>query len=155
MRAMRWTDIDRLVELEREAFADDAWLAPTWWCELAGRPRREYLVHESAGDVTGYFGIDHGGDVADVMTIAVAPAARGTGLGRTLLDELVARAASRGAQALILEVRADNEPARKLYDRNGFQQISVRRRYYQPGDVDALILRKHLHPSPDQEVTHG
>lgn len=153
LRPMRWDDIGRLVELEREAFADDAWGEATWWSELAGRPRREYVVAQGdgadgeGGDVVGYFGIAHGGDVADVMTIAVAPAARGTGLGRALLDDLVARAAARGAQHLLLEVRADNEPARKLYERNDFQTISVRRRYYQPGDVDAIIMRRAL-PAP-------
>jgi ribosomal-protein-alanine N-acetyltransferase len=44
----------------------------------------------------------------------------------------------------MLEVRADNEPARKLYDSNGFEVLTVRRRYYQPGDVDALVMRRRL-----------
>jgi ribosomal-protein-alanine N-acetyltransferase len=41
-------------------------------------------------------------------------------------------------------VRADNAPALALYARHGFQELSVRRRYYQPGDVDALVLRRRL-----------
>ena len=49
-----------------------------------------------------------------------------------------------GAGALLLEVRADNEAARRLYGTSGFEVISVRRRYYQPGDIDALVMRKHL-----------
>ena len=53
-----------------------------------------------------------------------------------------ARAA--GAQHLLLEVRADNAAALALYGAAGFAQISRRRRYYQPDDVDALILRKEL-----------
>ena len=51
---------------------------------------------------------------------------------------------SRGCEALLLEVRADNDAARNLYERNGFEVISVRRRYYQPGDVDALVMRRLL-----------
>ena len=96
------------------------------------------------GSLAGYAGVDCAGDTADVMTIAVGTAYRGMGLGDRLLDELVARATARGAQALLLEVRADNAPALALYARHGFQELSVRRRYYQPGAVDALVLRRRL-----------
>ena len=144
MRDVRWTDIPALVELERELFADDAWAEATWWAELAGRPRRSYVVAESDGQVQGYAGVDLGGEVADVMTVAVAPSAQGRGLGRALLDSLVARARGDHAAYLMLEVRADNAPARKLYEHNGFEVLNVRRRYYQPGDVDALVMRRRL-----------
>ena len=103
------------------------------------------MVLTDTDGVLGYAGLDHGGDVADVMTIAVAPRAQGRGLGRVLLDELERRAAARGAGHVILEVRADNVAARALYERAGYALISTRRRYYQPGDVDALVLRKALH----------
>jgi ribosomal-protein-alanine N-acetyltransferase len=44
----------------------------------------------------------------------------------------------------MLEVRADNEPARRLYAARGFELVNVRRRYYQPGDVDAQVMRLAL-----------
>ena len=44
----------------------------------------------------------------------------------------------------MLEVRADNDAARRLYERAGYELLSTRRRYYQPGDVDALVMRKLL-----------
>lgn len=145
MRDMAWTDIERLAELEAELFPHDAWSQATWWSELAGRPRRSYVVEESAdGDLLAYAGLDLGGDVADVMTMAVAPAAQGRGLGRRLLEELVARAEADHAAYLMLEVRADNATARALYGSRGFEVVSVRRRYYQPGDVDAEIMRLSL-----------
>lgn len=97
----------------------------------------------------GYAGLDRGGDVADVMTIAVAPSARGRGLGRRLLDELETRARAGRAASVMLEVRADNAAAIGLYDRAGYTVVSIRRRYYQPGDVDALVMRKIL---SDREV---
>ena len=158
LRELRWTDIPRLAALEREAFADDAWTEQTWWAELAERPRRDYVVWDdpSRGGVLAYAGIDAAGDVADVMTVAVTPDARGLGLGRRMLDELVDRAHARGPEALLLEVRADNTAARALYDRNGFETISVRRRYYQPGGVDALVMRRHLPGTrPDHPATQG
>lgn len=92
---------------------------------------------DHAGRILGYAGLDRGGSVADVMTIAVAPAARGTGLGRRLLTALLDLAGE--AEAVMLEVRADNDAARSLYASAGFELVSTRRRYY--GAVDALVLR--------------
>ncbi|NLJ53819.1 MAG: ribosomal protein S18-alanine N-acetyltransferase [Intrasporangiaceae bacterium] len=152
VRALAWTDIPRLARLETELFAQDAWSEQTWWAELAGRPRRDYVVvtpgpGADQDDVLGYAGLDLGGEVADIMTIAVAPAAQGTGLGSELLDLLSQRAREAGAAYLMLEVRDDNEPAKKLYARAGFETLTVRRRYYQPGDIDALVMRKSLEPT--------
>jgi len=144
LRELHWTDLPALAALERNLFAHDAWAEPTWWAELAGRPRREYLVLTDSDGVLGYAGLDHGGDVADVMTIAVAPRAQGHGFGRLLLDELEQRASIRGAADVILEVRADNLAALGLYERSGYAVLSTRRRYYQPGDVDAIVMRKSL-----------
>ena len=145
LRSVAWPDLGRLAELDAELFADDAWPEATWWAELAGRPRRDYVVAVGPdGEVLGYAGVDLAGDTADVMTVAVVPAARGTGLGDRLIGWLVERATDGGAEALLLEVRADNMPARRLYARHGFDELSVRRRYYQPGDVDAVVMRKLL-----------
>ncbi len=144
LRDVHWSDIPALAALERELFAHDAWSEPAWWAELAGRPRRDYVVLADADGVLGYAGLDHGGEVADVMTVAVAPGAQGRGLGRLLLAELEHRAQARGAGHVILEVRADNTAALALYERSGFAVLSTRRRYYQPGDVDAIVMRKSL-----------
>lgn len=144
MRELVWTDIPELVRLETEAFPDDAWTEASWWGELAGRPRRDYVVLRHEGELAAYAGIDHGGQVADLMTITVAPGHRGSGLGVGLLDELESRASTGGAEAMMLEVRADNASARALYDRRGYAVINVRRGYYQPGNVDAIVMRKLL-----------
>lgn len=147
VRDTRWTDLAELARLETELFGADAWSEASWWSELAGRPRRAYVTAEHDGQIVGYAGLDRGGSVADVMTIAVTPAARGTGLGRRLLSRLLELAD--GAEAVMLEVRADNEAARSLYASAGFELVSTRRRYY--GDVDALVLRALL----PQEATPG
>lgn len=145
LRELEWTDLETLAALEHSLFADDAWSVETWWAELAGRPRRDYVVAVGPdGSIAGYAGLDLTGDVADIMTIATAPAHQGKGIGRLLLGELVLRARRHGAEALLLEVRSDNTAARSLYDHNGFDVISARRRYYQPGDVDALVMRRLL-----------
>lgn len=151
LRPMRWWDLEGVTALERELFGPTAWSAETFWSELAA-PGRAYLVAEEAEDagllgcaeLLGYAGLAAGGGEADVQTVAVAPGAQGRGVGRALLDALVAEAGRRGAPAVLLEVRADNAPARALYASSGFERIGVRRRYYQPGDVDALVMRRRL-----------
>lgn len=151
LREMTWRDIPALSALEPELFPDDAWSEQTWWAELANRPRRGYVVAERGGAVVGYAGIHQGGDVADVMTIAVAPAARGQGLGSVLMNWLIGSARRDGAAHLMLEVRADNIAAQRLYSAAGFERLTVRPRYYQPGDVDAHIMRLHLRESAEPE----
>jgi ribosomal-protein-alanine N-acetyltransferase len=152
LREMTWRDIPALAALELELFAHDAWSEQTWWAELAGRPRRSYVVGEQGGAVVGYAGVDRGGEVADVMTLAVAPAAQGQGLGKVLMDWLIDEARRGGAQHLMLEVRADNIAAQRLYAKAGFAMLTLRGRYYQPGDVDAHIMRLHLE-DPTEDPT--
>lgn len=152
LREMTWRDIPALTALEPELFAHDAWSEQTWWAELAGRPRRSYVVGEQSGTLVGYAGVDCRGEVADVMTIAVARPAQGQGLGTVLMHWLIAEARRAGAEHLMLEVRADNAVAQRLYSNAGFANLSVRRKYYQPGDVDALIMRMHLWDMTEDET---
>jgi len=145
LREMTWRDIPDLALLELDLFADDAWSEQTWWAELAGRPGRSYVVGEQSGAVVvGYAGVNRGADVADVMTIAVAPAAQGKGMGTVLMGWMIAEARHGRATHLMLEVRADNVAAQRLYSKAGFATLTIRRRYYQPGDVDAQIMRLTL-----------
>lgn len=143
MREVRWPDLAELADHEQELFGSEAWSVESWWGELAGRPRREYLLAEDDHGIAGYAGLDHAGETSDVMTIATLPRARGIGLGGQLLDELVARARADGAHRLLLEVREDNTAARGLYEARGFAVLQTRRGYY-PGGVDALVLALDL-----------
>lgn len=77
---------------------------------------------------------------AEVLTLAVATPVQGRGIGRLLLQDALATAWARGAEAMFLEVAETNVAARALYDRAGFVPVGRRPRYYD-GGVDALILR--------------
>jgi ribosomal-protein-alanine N-acetyltransferase len=115
---------------------------------------RRYLVDRdpASGAVRGYAGVALNGPDADVMTVAVAPEQQGHGLGRRLTEALVDVAADEGASQLLLEVRADNAPAQRLYARLGFERIAVRRGYY-AGGVDAWIMRRRpLRPAAGPDV---
>lgn len=147
LREMRWWDLPAVQVLEGELFPEDAWSAGMFWSELAhargpGATRR-YLVAEAPdGTLAGYAGLAAASGSADVQTIAVAPAHQGTGLGARLLTELLAAATAFACQEVFLEVRADNLRAQRLYRRFGFEPVGVRRGYYQPGSVDALVMRR-------------
>lgn len=144
LRRMRWWDLEAAHRIETELFPD-AWSLEQFWSELAHVPEtRHYLVADLDGEVVGYAGLICTGHQADVQTLAVARAQQGTGLGRRLLDALLAEARRRGAGEVLLEVRADNEAAQALYARAGFERIAVRRRYYPPDGTDAYVLRRRL-----------
>jgi ribosomal protein S18 acetylase RimI-like enzyme len=77
-----------------------------------------------------------------VLTLGVATAEQGRGLGAALLRDLLDAAERAGAREVLLDVRADNPVAQRLYARHGFVPIGVRRRYYQPSGTDAVVMRR-------------
>ncbi|MFE3602072.1 ribosomal protein S18-alanine N-acetyltransferase [Streptomyces sp. NPDC059096] len=148
---MRWWDIEPVLALERDLFPEDAWSPGMFWSELAhargpGATRR-YVVAETAaeergeGKIVGYAGLAAAGGLGDVQTIAAARDQWGTGLGSRLLTDLLQHATAFECEEVLLEVRVDNTRAQKLYERFGFEPIGFRRGYYQPGNVDALVMR--------------
>lgn len=82
-------------------------------------------------------------DEAELLTLAVAPAARRQGLGRRLVGDFTATARDSGARQGFLEVASDNAPAQALYAAAGWRRAGLRRNYYAPG-VDAIILSRAL-----------
>jgi [ribosomal protein S18]-alanine N-acetyltransferase len=146
LRPMRLSDVEQLVVLAQDLFADDPpWSAAHFESELSGVPQtRWYAVAEVDEMTAGYAGLMFSGDTADIQTLAVAPGHQRRGIGTILLSALVDEANRRQASALLLEVRADNEAALALYTRHHFGQISRRRGYYDTGRVDALVLRRTL-----------
>jgi [ribosomal protein S18]-alanine N-acetyltransferase len=166
LREMRWWDIEPVLELEKDLFPEDAWSRGMFWSDLAhargAEATRRYLVavdkgveSDGSGDrIVGYAGLAAAGDLADVQTIAVARDHWGTGLGGRLLTELLRAATAFECAEVMLECRIDNVRAQKLYERFGFEAIGFRRGYYQPGNVDALVMRL-TDPSTSVAGTQG
>lgn len=143
LRAMSASDLDAVMAIERELFAEDAWTEGMFRSELGERDTRHYLVVDDEGVVVGYAGLcAYAPHEAYVQTIAVAPSHQRHGAGTALLDALLAEAERRGCPHVDLEVRADNEVALGMYERRGFRRIGVRRRYYQPSGTDAVVMRR-------------
>lgn len=145
LRDMRWWDLDAVLALEHDLFPEDAWSRGMFWSELADTRHpaatRTYLVAEAAGRIVGYAGLAAVAGTGDVQTIATARGHWGTGLGARLLTALLRAATAAECREVLLEVRVDNSRAQRLYQRFGFEPIGVRRGYYQPGNVDALVMR--------------
>ncbi len=140
-------DLDAIMALERASFPTDAWSENMMAEELVS-PHGRYLVVERGDELLGYGGVRvvKGSHEGDIQTIAMAAASRGLGLGRTLLRALLDAGQDRGAREIFLEVRADNDVAHALYVSEGFVELGRRAHYYQPDDVDAIVMRCHLKP---------
>ena len=137
---MRWWHIEALLPIEDELFGAEQWPAATFWSELAEVSTRYYRVLTDGEEIVGYGGLCTYGDESWVQNIAVRRDHQGRGLGALLLDDLLAEAARRRSVHVALEVRADNVTAQRLYARRGFEQVAVRRGYYQPSNTDALVM---------------
>ena len=146
LRGMNKRDMPAVMALERELFPDDAWTPEMFAAEFAQpASRRLYLVAEEENALIGYAGMMFtGGSQADVVTLAVDPAHWGRGTGTALLNSLLDEAGNRGYAEVLLEVREDNPRARELYSRHGFTEVGIRRGYYQPSGIDAVVMRKGL-----------
>lgn len=141
LRPLELSDVPRVAELERELFAHTAWSEALITAELRA-PDRWYRAAEAGGLLVGYAGLWFDGEVAQVMTIGVAPAHQREGLGTTLLEALLDRSRALGAGEVLLEVAVDNTAAIALYERFGFEVLGRRPRYYR--DTDAWTMRLGL-----------
>ena len=150
LRPLELTDIDAVMALEHELFPTDSWSREAFESEIRA-PWTDYLaLVDRVGIIQGYGGVSVPAPdaPADIQTIAVAAHARGKGYGSMLLAELGRLGHARGATESLLEVRADNTAAQALYAKFGYVEIAVRPRYYQPDDVDAIVMRAAL-PFPE------
>ncbi len=85
------------------------------------------------------------GPEVSLLNVAVDPDFRRLGLASQLLGAMERRAAEESAEAIFLEVRRGNEGARALYERDGYGQVGIRKKYYADTGEDALVLSKMLH----------
>ncbi|MFI9261429.1 GNAT family N-acetyltransferase [Streptomyces sioyaensis] len=107
------------------------------------------------GRLVGYGGLAAIDGTGDIQTIATARDQWGSGLGSRLLTELLGAATDFECHEVLLEVRVDNLRAQRLYERFGFEPIGFRRGYYQPGNHDALVMRRTTQTSSEAPPVQG
>ena len=151
IRDLTAEDLEWVADQEREIFGVSAWSRELIAADFAKGLRR-YRGVDVDGALAGYAVYGFDGDAFHLMNIAVALEARGEGRSRLLMEDFLAEARRLGVEEAWLEVAVTNDAALALYRSYGFEDVRVRRRYYQPEGVDALVMRLRVTPAspPDR-----
>jgi ribosomal-protein-alanine N-acetyltransferase len=142
---MNELDVPSVVGIERSAYQFP-------WSEGIFRDclRVGYVcrVVEAGGELGGYGIMSVGAGEAHILNICMREEYRGRGYARKVMLYLMDRARAAGMYEAFLEVRPSNTVAVRLYHSMGFEQVGVRRGYYQAtvGREDAAVLRRVLLP---------
>jgi ribosomal-protein-alanine N-acetyltransferase len=133
-------DLDGVLEVEAVSF-NNPWTREMYVTELQNRTVCHIFVARSEEwTVAGFCSFWLVCDEMHINNLALRPQCRAQGVGTALLRGAIAAATELGARRAILEVRASNAPARRLYERIGFYVAGTRRAYYTHPVEDALIL---------------
>ncbi|HYL54001.1 MAG TPA: ribosomal protein S18-alanine N-acetyltransferase [Gemmatimonadales bacterium] len=138
IRPARAADVDDVSAIERAVFSDP-WSAHDFGECMASDVL--FLVAEEHGTVVGYVVAHAAADEGEILNLGVASAHRRRGLGRALIQGVVALLGKRGVRLVYLEVRESNAGARRLYQSLGFGEVARRARYYRRPVEDAVVLR--------------
>jgi ribosomal-protein-alanine N-acetyltransferase len=145
IRPMNELDVPMVVSIERSAYQFP-------WSEGIFRDclRVGYVcrVVDTGGDMGGYGIMSVGAGEAHILNVCIREEHRGRGYARKMLLYLMDRARAAGMHEAYLEVRPSNTVAARLYHSLGFEQVGIRRGYYQAtvGREDAAVLRRMLLP---------
>lgn len=139
IREMQIDDLDQVMEIEEESFSVP-WTLNGFFTFLI---REDALFLSAVEDekIVGYIGLIAAGPEADITNVAVKETYRGKGIGRQLVGEMIRLAKERGVEDIFLEVRVSNDPAIKLYSSFGFQNVGLRKDYYEEPREDAYIMK--------------
>lgn len=149
VRAARASDLPAVVALERSIAEAPHWAEAEYagilGADAGASVRRCLLVAEREGHIVGFAVgkvIGSGTDtVAELESVVVAEQARRTGIGRALLERVLAWCGEMRAAEMELEVRSENSAAIALYRRMGFVEVGLRKRYYRAPVDDAVLMR--------------
>lgn len=137
-------DLARIVEIEQLSFSSP-WPRSAFET-LLSRTDNWFRAaqHAHSGEVVGYLCATYLAPNAEIVSLAVAPEARGSGVGATLLERALSELKGFGVTTVFLEVRESNTAARALYGSRGFLLNRTRRNYYQWPQENGLELRRDL-----------
>jgi len=154
IRRARPSDLERIGEIERTSFGAEAYDRKlfAYYMDKCGsfflvvaRPPEPRGTNPRRKKLCGYLivclqGIRLG-ESAELLSVAVEPAARGKGVASALLESALRRLARRGAGRLNLVVRVTNQPARAFYEKYGFRRVRIVPGYYEDGGDGVAMSR--------------
>jgi len=151
MRPMALGDVPHVARMEAEAFRTP-WKEDTFQ-SLLERPGVELWVADLEGEVAAYAILWCTLEEGELANIAVRDDLRGRGIGSDLLDWMLGVAERSGVRTVYLEVRESNEGALRLYGGRGFEEIGVRKQYYDRPREDARVLKLALGAGAGEDVS--
>lgn len=140
---MRRADLDAVLAIERASFSMP-WSRGAFLYEMEQNRVARCLVVREEAHVVGYLCLWEVADELHITNVAVHPQWRRRGIGRALLQDVLAEALARGIRMVVLEVRPSNVEARALYESLGFRVVGRRRGYYYDTGEDALVMQTTL-----------
>lgn len=144
--------VSQIAKIEADLFGPGCWNKNMILQELQAPMRAYYAdVDLNTNTVAGYAGFWFDGDDAQIMTIGVAKEYQKRGIASNLLKTMIENAKSIGAKRMLLEVRVNNNPALKLYEKFGFTKMGLRKRYYMPEGIDAYTMCAQIEDLEDLE----
>ncbi|MBI2336626.1 MAG: ribosomal protein S18-alanine N-acetyltransferase [Deltaproteobacteria bacterium] len=142
LRPIKKEDIPAILEIEKQSF-------PEPYSEAVFQDELKITcsnlwVAEINSQLAGYidFWIIH--DEVELISIAVHPNFRRQHIAETLMNQMIQMAQTKNIHIIYLDVRESNLAAKSLYERFGFKQVGVRKRYYKNNHENALIMVKEL-----------
>lgn len=135
---MTFEDVKTVAQIEKECFSLP-WSEASFEDSLA-REDTVFLVCEDL-DVVGYIGMYLSFEEGEITNVAVTPSYRQKGCGNLLIQAIKEEAKARAAESVILEVRVSNVPAISLYKKHGFEEIGIRKNFYEHPSEDAIIMK--------------
>lgn len=139
IRIMEESDLNEVVAIEKASFTLP-WSRELFLKDVKENNNAHYFVLREEGKLSAYGGFWLLLDEINIVTIAVHPEKRKSGLGGQILKTLLTEGVKLRASLATLEVRVGNTSAIKLYERFGFIQIAVRKKYYSDNGEDALVM---------------
>ena len=130
--------LDTVLEIEKKSFTMP-WSKDSFKAEL-DMGAHFTVSEEESGQITGFCILRASGEEAELFHIAVLPEYRRRHTAEMLLMEALHYARSKKADSVYLEVRQSNFAARGLYEKCGFEEIGIRRGYYDFPNEDAVIM---------------
>lgn len=112
--------------------------------ELSFSPVSKCFVYEENDEIVGFIIADIFEDRAEIIDVAVEVMHRNKKIGDSLIKHIIDLSKETGCDSITLEVKVTNKPALKLYKNNNFEIVSIRKKYYSNGTVDAYLMSRKL-----------
>ena len=139
IRQAKLSDVPAISRIEVESF-DSPWSAKEITKDVMAGGDIDFVVAADGSEYLGFAEMRCVAGEAQIYNIAVAPEARGSGIGEALFRDLIDKAEARGCDTVNLEVRAGNEAALGLYKKLGFREVGRRAKYYDGEDAILMDL---------------